>query len=507
MKIKLIFFLLFFESIFFRCFAQTFFNKRIDGHNWTYPGTSIIRIDDGSLMIASQYAVVKTDSLGEFVWARDYDVSISYRKLIKGENNYIYVGSTSNDGVLLSKIDTAGNLYWTKAYNLGSSALPDLFYDMIMNNDASIIMVGSIMNWSINLDSVQGYFLMVDTNGNVMHSKTYIDPLSKNSWVYSINRKGSSHYLLSGSNGIDTSSMQDGLIIEVDSVGNLVSEYSIGTNSNEDIRSVFSDNGDFVFTLINRGINLTNDLPILVCLDSAYSLKWEKLYDYSCNGFIFHPLLVGRINHNYLYNSGQQVGELDSMGTLLTRNGISSAFPFTYEFLAYCKAGNNIFYTGGEGVTYDYLLIAKSDSTGYSGCGYVNVAPPCISSVNISVQPLTLFADSLFVDIASSNNSYSRPTPNVYINCLSTGVNEINSNSIKVYPNPAYDLINVSFDFYSDQLSLDLKIIDNYGQIVYSTFINTSTKCIQLNNLVNGMYNFSFQTKDYIFNKKIIINR
>ena len=76
------------------------------------------------------------------------------------------------------------------------------------------------------------------------------------------------------------------------------------------------------------------------------------------------------------------------------------------------------------------------------------------------------------------------------IRCLqnsgTTGINELRTNNIELYPNPADDIINLKIsDLKSD---LNFVIYDALGRIVNSGIINAETTSLDISNLATGFY-------------------
>lgn len=69
-----------------------------------------------------------------------------------------------------------------------------------------------------------------------------------------------------------------------------------------------------------------------------------------------------------------------------------------------------------------------------------------------------------------------------------TGLNSIPSNfgTVKIYPNPTTDILNISFDIPSNNYIL--KIIDNLGNIINQRILNATTQQISTSGFAKGLY-------------------
>ncbi|OQX76922.1 MAG: hypothetical protein B6D61_08025 [Bacteroidetes bacterium 4484_249] len=90
------------------------------------------------------------------------------------------------------------------------------------------------------------------------------------------------------------------------------------------------------------------------------------------------------------------------------------------------------------------------------------------------------------------------------------GVNEENANfnNLKVYPNPAENLLNISFNLEESQ-SFDIKLLSVTGKIVYSentnAFSGNYVNTINLSGIAKGVYFLSMTNETGTVNKKVVI--
>lgn len=66
-----------------------------------------------------------------------------------------------------------------------------------------------------------------------------------------------------------------------------------------------------------------------------------------------------------------------------------------------------------------------------------------------------------------------------------TDTNENFADSIKIYPNPVTDILNVDMP---GNMGVMLRIYNNKPQLLYQEFVNTDNKVINVSNLFSGMY-------------------
>ena len=82
------------------------------------------------------------------------------------------------------------------------------------------------------------------------------------------------------------------------------------------------------------------------------------------------------------------------------------------------------------------------------------------------------------------------------------GFNENNAFEVKLYPNPTNGVFDIELDVIS---KYDVIVYNVVGQIVFSGFINTMSKTINLSNLEKGVYTVDLVDENVIYTEKVII--
>lgn len=126
-----------------------------------------------------------------------------------------------------------------------------------------------------------------------------------------------------------------------------------------------------------------------------------------------------------------------------------------------------------------------------SNAAVINILDTCITNITIYDTLLTTVTDTLV------------------INATITGLNPPNNlNTIKVFPNPANDHITINYGNFASMSGYTLKIINNLGQVVFTTPINQQSSYIDLSTWSgNGIYFVQIidTQNNTIENRKIVL--
>lgn len=147
----------------------------------------------------------------------------------------------------------------------------------------------------------------------------------------------------------------------------------------------------------------------------------------------------------------------------------------------------DIFLSKDGGFTYPVTL-----ASGVPNNGSANVTIPT-GSVTNNARVMVRGAGNIFYAINSNNIKIE----------MATGIKELNSDNISVYPNPTNDILNLTFNksTFVQQISLT----DLQGKIVYSSKSVQSNKLqIDMNNLSNGLYMLNVQTNNGVNIHKVM---
>jgi len=158
-----------------------------------FQGYAVTCFDGGYVMIGRTYNasgdmngyILKTDSLGEIVWERDYGISIEaerFKYVVQtSDGNYVVAGGTSDQSVsptaqnvFLHKYNENGDSLWYKEYSYYGGTTHTYVEDLNFTLDGGLILAGYIINnalpakndlWVLKTDE-EGDTCTLDTSSN-----------------------------------------------------------------------------------------------------------------------------------------------------------------------------------------------------------------------------------------------------------------------------------------------------------------------------------------------------
>ncbi|MEO8085576.1 MAG: T9SS type A sorting domain-containing protein [Bacteroidota bacterium] len=252
------------------------------------------------------YWIVKTDSLGVFVWQKcyggtDFDEVSSIHQTIDG--GYIVVGSaSSNNGdvighhgcngcladIWLLKLDTSGNILWQQIF--GGSYI-DYSGSVSEALDSGFIIAGYTASTDGDITNTHGstdaWIIKTNGIGVLQWQKCYGGSLEES--AYSIQATSDGSFIFVGeakSNDGDVISAHLGgeaWLVKIDSIGNIIWQKSLGGNGAEAAYSISKtvDGGYFIVSL-----TASNDGDVsghhgvadywAVKTDSSGNIEWQK---------------------------------------------------------------------------------------------------------------------------------------------------------------------------------------------------------------------------------------
>jgi len=237
--------------------------------------TKMLLDDDGGILIlgfyylgdsdSSRIIIIKTDSLGNRLWQREYGQPESYNFAYEwsrtADGGFIIAGerndnNNQNTNFLLMKLDSSFNEEWSKSYDAGFleflGGLSSLVYT---DNGYFIVGQQEYFAFSTGTNRTKGYIVKTDKNGIELWSKL-IGYQYRDIGFRGIVQSGINEYMLLGVIAEDTgwNGKARALLAKMDTSGNIFWQreynYYLGSDSDHVYPSVIQkmENGDYIIS-------------------------------------------------------------------------------------------------------------------------------------------------------------------------------------------------------------------------------------------------------------------
>lgn len=182
---------------------------------------------------------------------------------------YNYFGDTSNNGMYIVNLDISGNVKWAKAIG---GTLANWGIDLIEANDGGYVMTGWVIGYGAGNEDV--YIVKVDSIGNLLWTRTV--GLFGGDFGESIVQTSDNGYLIAGL--CDT--MGGGgkvYLIKLDSLGTMLWTKYIGGYFTDAANSIIQtkDKG-FIMAGYSYSFGAGNGDVYIIKLDSGYNISWTE---------------------------------------------------------------------------------------------------------------------------------------------------------------------------------------------------------------------------------------
>ncbi|WPO81965.1 T9SS type A sorting domain-containing protein [Chryseobacterium sp. JJR-5R] len=449
----------------------------------------------------ADFWILKTDSSGNIQWTKSFGGSehdIAYSVQQTPDGGFILAGtSESNNGDVTDhkgfsgssdswvlKLDSSGNVQWKKSFG---GVLSDYTSAVILTADGNYLIAGSsysndgdLSGHHGSLSYTDGWLMKIDTNGNVLWSRSYgggshdmikdVKHTSDGGYIIAADSYSNDGDIPSGHHGdIYTS---DIWIVKTDINGNIQWQKSVGGSNNEKAGSVeitpdgglilagesSSGDGDVSF---HFGVTQPYPAPDfwLVKTDVSGNIQWEKSYGGTGSDIAMSakPALDG--------------------GYIIAGDSSSTDGDVTEHF-------------GGDG--YDYWTL-KVNATGNI------IWQKSLGGIN-SDNATDIYEVSNGYVVAGSSTSNSQNVYDLLLYKLSNVVLSIGESavvhSVSVYPNPSRDIV-----YFSEQLK-EIEVYSVDGKLLMKI---ASAKTIDLSLMAHGEYLLKgYTSNNQVFTKKLI---
>jgi hypothetical protein len=418
--------------------------------------------------------LVKTNSLGNVIWKKQYDVSIggSYDSFIDlvelPDSNYLVTGITTNtltndDDGFLAKIDTGGNIVWLQKYIHPDD---DEITAMRLTPDGKVIILGYTFSSGTYSDVL---LIKTDLNGNLIWRKRFgntFDEMYRSIEII----KNNTEYLLGGDYGYYNTGnpYYDMSLMRTDTAGNIIWQQQYGISPNE--------SGKCAIPTLDSGYaicGMYNDTGVVLKTNKNGVVQWIKKYS-------------------------QEQGTIYSLKQL--------------QDSSYVMIKSDIDWQNNNRTGY----LVKADKNGNQL--WQRVYPHPTSGISNYFFGFNTTADKGFI-MTGQYNHIGQPYQNMWlvktdslgcdsVTCsyLVTDVKDISYElgEMSLAPNPTNGLLTIS----SPNDFTKIEMLSITGQTLLSEIVNTKTHPIQLQNFAEGIYfvRISYADEQSVM-KKVIVSR
>lgn len=414
-------------------------------------GNSVIQSSDEGYYIAGgkvtsngnsftgEAIIKRTDKYGNELWTINYStfgsIDLEFKSIEKtSDNNLIVTGSVvypfsgNYTNVYLSKIDTLGNVIWSKNYG---GLYRQSAYQVKETTDGGFVIGG--FN-EVNGGAISS-FNIIKTNslGDTIWTKNY--PNGMQQYGKSITQTSDNGYAIAGSITIPTASGEYFYVIKTNSTGDTIWTKIITDFGNGSASEIISkSNGNILLS----GYSTLNGCsqPILIKLNSNGDILWSKIYTDGPCGW---AMSICSTNDN-----GYALLGLDAN--------------YKCYLIKTDSAGNQEWYNKFSEKTFNYGYNIKQTSD----LGYIMIG---ITSDN-NVSNILL--------IKTNNAGTVLGTENI--------INE--KSKFSAYPNPTNGIITINMS----EKNVGFRIFNSIGQLLFTKDSNKSIETFDLSNYSNGFY-------------------
>ncbi|MBI4648318.1 MAG: T9SS type A sorting domain-containing protein [Bacteroidia bacterium] len=219
--------------------------------------------------------LTKLDSSGNILWTKTYDYSAGFSVLQTYDGGYILTGT--NNKVYLIRTNSIGDSIWTKTIN--SNLFYGRGYSIIQAIDSNFVITGQIYEPG---GENELFLCKVDINGNVIWSKSYGG--SNYEWGRSVYQCNDNGYIIVGTTHSFGNSASSIWILRTDENGDTLWTKTYGNISdNEGYSGQQCDDKGFVLTGYSYYNNVSREI-VLIKTDSLGNTQTiisenEELYD------------------------------------------------------------------------------------------------------------------------------------------------------------------------------------------------------------------------------------
>ncbi len=447
---------------------------------------------------ANNFYVVKLDSKGNLQWTQSIGGNgneEAYAIVETKDGGYAIGGSTNSYGaggydMYIVKLDSMGALKWTKTIGGFGS---DICYSLVQSKDGGFALTGYTFAFGNGGSDV--YIVKLDSTGNLKWTKTVGGANSEQG--NSIIQTYDGGYAITGLTRSYGAGNSDVYVVKIDSAGNLLWTKTIGGRGDDIGNSIIqTHDGGYAIAGYTNSFGVGNNDMYIIRLDSLGTLKWTNTFGGA--GTEEGNSIIQTWDGGYAlggYTNSYGAGGFD---VYLIKLDSSDILQWTKVIGgANSEMGHSLIQTkdkgfGITGITTTFGLgkgdfyFIKLDSSA-SFCNSIN------SGGSITRQDSGLVSSGGLISSGATLSSGGTESALGVItnvcNVISTSKNKYSANSyLEIFPNPCSTTLTIDFETPSNLSSI--QIMDITGRVLLTDhcLLTTDHYSIDVSALVPGMY-------------------
>lgn len=378
--------------------------------------------------------VFKTDSLGYLLWAKAYGGASAdgFAYVAEaGNGDLLFVGATQSvpgtlNSLFLMRTDANGDTIFTKVFDTASR---DIGLCVAETADSGLVVAGKLVynNWA-GLEQSNALVMKTDRNGNLLWSRMYGDTLWEE--LASIVPLADGGFIAAGTSVGNGPGRYECWLLRLDSIGDVLWSKTYGGIGDEAAYTVIADpDGDFVLSGYSNSLGYGHRTAgddamnvVLIKTDANGDTLWCRAYG------------------DGLQDEAYRSSKADDGGYLI------SGFTTSYT-----------------PANLSQMLLIHTDSLGWTGCHEQAIQPVVTTATYVPTDTSMI----LYSGMTVSNPGYleAAATPVSDDACLILETNELDLiTGIRLFPNPAADLVNVEVPMASAAETVEL--LDLSGRLL-----------------------------------------
>jgi photosystem II stability/assembly factor-like uncharacterized protein len=461
---------------------------------------------------AKEVQVIKLSSNGIIEWAKTYGTpyeDFNLSMIVSSDGNYVLAGAVDINGSYsirptLIKIDPFGNIIWAKYY---SGYDEDWGRDLVETPDGGYLIVGITTSFSIGFSN-DIYLIKTDSIGNVLWAKSYGGP--GDDIIYGVDLTHDGKYIVVGHTTSTGFGGYDGLLMKVDTDGNLEWFRTYGGYSTDYLNDVL-ETQDFGFLALGKRASNTlgsDDIYLVKTDENGYSNC--AFGNYSPNVITISNLQANNLTLATLSYISVANSNLNTLNPNTGENNSCAIVPVELKSFNYELESNNILLkwsTASELNNLGFEIQRSLDGNEFISIGFIN------GNGTTSEPKEYIYGDENLeqgmYEYRLIQTDYDGSKRN--IGEIEVFINEVPNtfNLEQNFPNPFNPSTTIKFSI-PEQRHIKLKVYDLLGRVV-STIVDEILdagfyqKVFDASNLGSGIYFYSLSTDNNTITKKMLL--